>query len=287
MVRRDIQKIEKLIEAAQQISVGQVDIDIPAVTESNSEVDQLADSLQRMIVALRRTVELEERSTRRMQEFLGDASHELRTPLTVVKGYIELLSGSAMSDKDQRQRAFTRVGSEIVRMESLISDLLFLAEFGHAPITQLEEVDLSGILRSHLGDFSMLNEARVISTDIDDSLIIQGSRAHIARLFTNIFGNISRHTPSNAPVRVRLKRIDGAIDLQIEDGGPGLPEVAYASGIQSFQRFDRSRSREHGGSGLGLSIVFAIVHEHGGQVTLQPSDLGGLGMRILFGNLGA
>lgn len=286
LVRRDIRKIEQLISAAQQISLGKMDTEIPSI-KGNSEIDQLADSLQRMVIALKRTVELEELSTRRMQEFLGDASHELRTPLTVVKGYVELLSKPAMSDPEQRQRAFARVSSEIVRMEALISDLLFLAEFGNAPTTEVGQVDLSKVLRSHLSDFSILNKDRPITADIEDSVLIHGSEPHIARLFSNILGNISRHTPANAPVVVRLKRLSTGIDVLIEDGGPGLPEIAYASGIQSFQRFDRSRSREHGGSGLGLSIIFAIVHEHGGEVRLQRSELGGLGVHIFFGNLSA
>lgn len=286
LVRRDIKKIEVLIATAGNISSGDTDVHIEP-PQGNSEIDQLAESLNRMVVALRRTAEIEEQASARMQDFLGDASHELRTPLTVVKGYVELLSGPAMADPEKRARAFERVGSEIVRMETLISDLLFLAEFGDVPDQEFSTVDISEILHSHLSDFSTLNESRKVELKIEDHVMMQGSAPHIARLLTNVFGNISRHTPADTPVRVTLKREMGGVDLLIEDGGPGLPEGAYSEGIQSFQRFDKSRSREHGGSGLGMSIIFAIAREHSGGVILESSDLGGLGVHMFFGNLSA
>lgn len=286
LVRRDMKRIEVLIATAGDISRGETDVHIPP-THGNSEIDQLAESLNKMVVALRHTAEIEEQAAVKMQDFLGDASHELRTPLTVVKGYVELLSGKVMVDPEKRTRAFERVGSEIVRMETLISDLLFLAEFGDVPNQEFSKIDISEIVLSHLADFSTLNESRPIEANVEEAVTIHGSAPHIARLISNIFGNISRHTPSNAPVRVTLKRLVGRVDLLIEDGGPGLPDGAYASGMQGFQRFDKSRSREHGGSGLGMSIIFAIAREHSAQAALQRSDLGGLGVHLTFGNLSA
>jgi len=284
LVRRDMRRIEDLIATAGDISSGQTDVHIEP-GDGNSEIDQLAESLNKMVSALRRTAAIEEQAATKMQDFLGDASHELRTPLTVVKGYVELLSGSAMTDPEKRAKAFERVSAEIVRMETLISDLLFLAEFGDVPNQEFSQIDISEILRSHLADFATLNDSREIETRIQDRVIVHGSAPHIARLMSNIFANISRHAPSNAPVRVTLARVKGHADLLIEDGGPGLPPGAYADGMQSFRRFDKSRSREHGGSGLGMSIIFAIAREHSATVELQPSDLGGLGVHVVFGNL--
>jgi two-component system OmpR family sensor kinase len=284
LVRRDIKRIEELIGTAGEIARGDTDVHI-ALDHGNSEIDQLGESLNKMVEALRHTAEVEEQAAVRMQDFLGDASHELRTPLTVVRGYVELLAGPAMADPQRRARAFERVSSEIGRMENLISDLLFLAEFGDVPIRDYESIDISDILKSHLADFSILNESRNIESSIETDVIIEGSAAHMARLFSNIFGNISRHTPPSASVRVSLNRMPDGVHLAIEDGGPGLPDGAYATGRQGFQRFDKSRSRENGGSGLGMSIIFAIAREHSASVTLKRSDLGGVGVNIVFGNL--
>jgi two-component system OmpR family sensor kinase len=286
LVKRDMKRIESLIETAGEIADGDTDVHI-ALVDGKSEIDQLAESLNKMVIALRHTVEVEEQAAVRMQDFLGDASHELRTPLTVVKGYVELLAGPAMEDPERRARAFERVSSEILRMERLISDLLFLAEFGEMPSQDFELIDISQILNSHLADFSILNESRKIESHIQAGIIIEGLAPHISRLFSNIFGNISRHTPATAPVRVTLERTSESVHLAIEDGGPGLPGGAYATGMQSFQRFDKSRSRENGGSGLGMSIIFAIAREHSTSVDLRRSDLGGLGIHLFFGNLSA
>jgi two-component system OmpR family sensor kinase len=135
-------------------------------------------------------------------------------------------------------------------------------------------------VNEHLVDFSKLNPSRRLVSQIADGIILEGVKAHMARLMVNGLGNISRHTPHDAPVRVTLKEGEGRIDLDLEDGGPGLSEDVYRNGIQSFQRFDKSRAREDGGSGLGMSIIFSIVREHGGSVTLRKSDLGGLDLHV-------
>ena len=100
------------------------------------------------------------------------------------------------------------------------------------------------------------------------------------RLIQNILNNVSRHTPVGAPVRIKLSRNGKKSLILIEDGGPGLPETSYRDGIELLNRFDSSRSRETGGSGLGLSIIAAIVHEHGGTLALRKSTLDGLAVEI-------
>lgn len=284
--RRDIQKIESLILTAEEISLGESRIDIK-VDGGNSEIDQLASSLNRMVATLRRTAEVEELANQRMQEFLGDASHELRTPLTVIRGYIELLAGTRFRDEDQRAKAFDRLASEIARMESLINDLLFLAESGTSRQVEFENVELSLLLLSHTQDFKQVNVSRKVELRIAPSIFISGSAALLSRLLTNIFSNVARHTPADAPVHVTLEASVNRVRLLIEDGGPGLPGSAYEYGPQNFQRFDKSRSREGGGSGLGMSIIFAIVQELGGKIRLLRSDLGGLAIEIYFDKLAA
>jgi two-component system OmpR family sensor kinase len=223
---------------------------------------------------------LNEESLERMKSFLGDASHELRTPLTVIKGYIEMLSKDQFSKAVDRKRAFTRVNDEIVRMESLIHDLLLLAELGESKPVTFEKIDLAEIIRSHATDFTTLNPDRAVSIDIPVQYFSHGQREHLNRLIQNLLTNIDRHTPHGSPVNIAFKVSQRSSHLLIEDGGPGLPESAYKSEIKAMNRFDPSRSRKSGGSGLGLSIVAAIVQEHRGKLTLRKSSLGGLAVEI-------
>jgi signal transduction histidine kinase len=165
-------------------------------------------------------------------------------------------------------------------MENLIHDLLLLAELGETTIPIREEVDLSELLSSHSRDFQTLHSQRSVTIEIEDGISCLGSADHLRRLMQNILNNISRHTPTEAPVRIQLSRNGKKSFLRIEDGGPGLPETSYRDGIELLNRFDSSRSRETGGSGLGLSIIAAIVHEHGGTLAMRKSALGGLAVEI-------
>ena len=216
----------------------------------------------------------------KMQAFIGDASHELRTPLTVIKGYSEMLAAGQFSDGEKRDRAFSRVTSEIKRMENIISDLLLLAELGEERQPVREEFSLSDLVRGHVKDFQTLHSSRSLNVKINDVTVV-GDLEHFQRLLSNIFSNISRHTPEGTPVNVSLNSGEKK-KLLIEDGGPGLPSELYGEAISTFKRFDKSRSRDKGGSGLGMSIMQAIVAEHKGSITLRKSSLGGLAIEILL-----
>jgi signal transduction histidine kinase len=234
------------------------------------------------IVIRRNNRKMQADSLARMQSFLADASHELRTPLTVIKGYSEMLAKGQISQEKDRQKAFDRVNSEIVRMENLIHDLLLLAELGETTTPDREEVDISELVSTYSRDFKTLNSQRSVEIEIEDGLSCLGSIDHLKRLIQNILNNISRHTPVDTPVQIKLSKHGKRVSLLIEDGGPGLLETSYRDGIELLNRFDSSRSRETGGSGLGLSIIAAIVHEHGGTLALRKSTLGGLAVEAIF-----
>ena len=212
----------------------------------------------------------------RMQAFLGDASHELRTPLTVIKGYVEMLSKGMMVEESDKNRAFTRVTSEIGRMENLIHDLLLLAELGESGNRDIETINLSEITKAHAKDFMTLNAHRKVSLSIAPEIEVDVVRDYVLRFLQNALNNIQIHTDSVAPVSISLAKHGKFATLVIEDGGPGLPESAYKERVQSLNRFDKSRSRENGGSGLGMSIMAGVISKSGGELTLRKSALGGL-----------
>jgi two-component system OmpR family sensor kinase len=212
----------------------------------------------------------------RMQAFLGDASHELRTPLTVIKGYVEMLGKGLMAEAADKERAFSRVNVEIGRMESLIHDLLLLAELGESAQRESEVIDLSELVRSHSQDFATLNPDRTVSISVESDIQILGVLDYLSRFIQNALNNISRHTDGGVEVAISLTQVGKRAIVTIEDAGPGLPESAYREKIQSLNRFDKSRSRESGGSGLGMSIMAAVVAKSAGELNLRKSTLGGL-----------
>jgi signal transduction histidine kinase len=224
----------------------------------------------------------ESASLARMQEFLGDASHELRTPLTVIKGYVEMLSKGQLIQDSDKARAFDRVGSEITRMESLVRDLLLLAELGESGTRDIEHIDLSEIIKAHGADFTTLNPQRMVTLNIADEISIEASRDYISRFIQNALANIVRHTAPNDSVKISLVKQGKSAQLVIEDSGPGLPESAYKEDIRSLNRFDKSRSRDKGGSGLGMSIMSAVIQKLDGTFSLRKSELGGLAIVVVL-----
>lgn len=218
----------------------------------------------------------EEDALARMQAFLGDASHELRTPLTVIKGYVEMLSKGMLEQESDRIRAFTRVTNEISRMETLIHDLLLLAELGESGNRDAESIDVSEIVAAHVKDFITLNPDRRVTVVIESDIYLDIVPEYFLRFLQNALNNVAIHTEGNVPVSVSFTKHGKNVTLTIEDGGPGLPDSAYRERVQSLNRFDKSRSRENGGSGLGMSIMAGVISKFGGELTLRKSDLGGL-----------
>ncbi len=295
VIRRDMRKVSRLVEAAGQIADGKADVSLSVSGPSrNAEIDELSRALERMVASLQHAVWVERDTQQAMQNFLGDASHELRTPLTVIKGYVEMLSTpSNKMTADQKKRAFERVNAEVLRMQALINDLLMLAELGESKPVESGTVDISSMVLAAVEDLKVLQPKRKVIAAIDQGLVIAGSNEYLSQLVANLFGNIRRHTPDDARVSVSLSGADGGpasdgsqtgVILTVDDGGPGLPAESYARGISAFQRFDDSRSRESGGSGLGMSIMAGIVRQHGGRIDLNQSPLGGLQTVIFLPN---
>jgi len=264
-------------------STSEIDANFRSNLQSLAGVTFALDSIAALLLFFyfRRTNRRNETaSLARMQEFLGDASHELRTPLTVIKGYVEMLSKDQLKEAADKKRAFDRVGNEIHRMETLVQDLLLLAELGESGARDIEKLDLSEILTAHGTDFITLNPARNVTLGIAQGITVEASRDYLARFIQNALTNIVRHTDSDVAVNISLMARGKSAELIIEDGGHGLPESAYRDDIRSLNRFDKSRSRENGGSGLGMSIMSAVIQKLGGTFSLRKSSLGGLAIVV-------
>ena len=213
---------------------------------------------------------------RAMQKFLGDASHELRTPLTVVKGYVDL---ARKTTEPQKQASYLdKSATEIFRMESLINDLLFLAEVGESASDERVPVNLTALLKDHIEVMQAPAPLRAISVELNGEIYYHADPKLMDRMIGNIFSNIRRHTPENAPVAVSLTQEDGQLNLIVEDGGPGL--IEYPEKARALKRFSSQRSAEGGGSGLGLNILNSVVERYHGALQLSPGSLGGLRVKI-------
>ena len=204
-----------------------------------------------------------------MQEFIGDASHELKTPLTVIRGYSELLA----SDSSNVQKYATRINVESLRMSNIIDRLLKIAALDEGQHSESVRIDLVQYINSQIDNFKILQPNREIRFD-SNQLIVKAPYEVLDTLISNLLTNARVHTPEDAPIRVSIK----GKTLTIEDGGPGLKEIPD----KPFKRFDTSRSRETGGSGLGMSLIQKSAKEIGAKLIFSKSELGGLKAEITF-----
>ena len=232
----------------------------------DNELNEVVDSLQK--------------NQENMREFLGDASHELRTPLTVIKGYVELLSKNQNLEPGKVAEYYARVSNEIERMQSLINDLLLIAELEDQTVSSPEIINFSREVSHLSNDLVALQPNRPIVSNIEPGILVNLSHAYAQQMLANVFSNLRRHTPENAQVVVSLATQGNKAVLNIADAGSGLPNEVYKTGIQYFQRFDRSRSRASGGSGLGMTIMKRIIESANGSIALRKSQLGGLEIEI-------
>lgn len=275
LIRRDLRQIRYLVAQARKIASGRTGEF--KTQRGDNEVNQLSSALDSMVTQL--TASRDE-----MKRFLGDASHELRTPLTVIRGYLEMFNSVDL--KSERGQSFVagavpKLQAEVLRMQDLIQDLLLLAELGEpGQARNLGECNLTSMVSDSVSSLKDLQPSRPIDLNLDPEVSALADAHLIGQLLSNLFGNLRRHTGASVPVEVSLTTDDGSAVLTIDDAGPGLSDDAYSRGVGFFERFDPSRSRENGGSGLGMSIMAGVVAKHGGEMTLSKSRLGGLRSEI-------
>jgi two-component system OmpR family sensor kinase len=223
----------------------------------------------------RRSEEHARQSEDRMRRFVADASHELRTPLTSIRGFAELTRqrGGAMEPATMK-----RIEDEAKRMGLLVDDLLLLARLDQQRPLQYQPVDLLTLAGDAVHDVEAVQPDRVVSLRIlpdSGAPVVEGDEARLRQVLGNLVSNALHHTPIDAPVAVAVGTRDGQAVLEVADTGHGLSDEQKARVFERFYRADSARTRVTGGSGLGLSIVAALVAAHRGQVTVTDTAGGG------------
>jgi len=273
ILRKDVVAISKLTKEAEQVAAGS--IEEISTKSASSEVTNLSEALSQMTKQL-------QSSRAQMKIFIGDASHELRTPLTVIRGYLDLLSKYDDLSTDKRKVAIERSLSESMRMQQLITDLLQLAELEETPAIEMAPFNFGELITEQVYDLQTLQPKRKVELFLEGEANFVGSKTLITQVLANAFQNIVRYTKERDLVRITLQSFEQNLYLIFEDAGPGIATLQKGRVINSFNRFDESRSRSSGGSGLGLSIMAKIVDVHGGKMELSRSELGGLQVAISF-----
>jgi two-component system OmpR family sensor kinase len=291
-VRTSLRPLVAVEETAQAIAGGDLTRRVPE-SDPRTEVGRLAGSLNSMLSQIEQAFLAQQasetsarQSEERMRRFVADASHELRTPLTSIRGFAELYRQGAVSATGELDRVMKRVEDEAARMGLLVDDLLLLARLDQQRPLQREPVDLVQLAGDAAHDASAVDPDRDVSVAVtgDRAAIVIGDDARLRQVFGNLVTNALTHTPAGTAIRLRVgaDNATGMASVEVSDDGAGLPPEQAARIFERFYRADASRNRARGGSGLGLSIVAALVAAHDGQVEVESEPGRGATFRVLL-----
>ncbi len=278
IVRRTLRPLERVAATATRVAEleldrGEVDLAqrVPAAdTDPRTEVGQVGAALNRLLDHVGSALAARQHSETRVRQFVADASHELRTPLAAIRGYAELSRRSPEPVPEEVGHVLRRVESEAQRMTALVEDLLLLARLDAGRPLERDPVDLTMLVVDAVSDAHAAGPGHDWQLDLPvEPVTVTGDRARLHQVLANLLANARTHTPEGTTVTVGVRTTGDDAVLTVTDGGPGIPAELQPHIFERFARGDSSRSRAAGSTGLGLSIVHAVVAAHGGTVSVS------------------
>ncbi|MEP4148800.1 MAG: ATP-binding protein [Halioglobus sp.] len=256
-------RLRDLRQASRRLADGDLQARINVRERGGDETDELARDFNTMAGQLEHRMQAQ-------KQLLSDVSHELRSPLARMRVALAL----AMEDRSQRQDLLKRMDSETVRLESLIAQLLSSQQ---QSLAMDKHIDLISLLKQLCDDanFEGKQLAKVVTlqTELSEAIIpSNGDLLH--RSFENIIRNALRHTPPHTEVEVLVSTDATGFKVRIVDSGPGVTNEELQRIFDEFYRVDSARSRDEGGYGLGLSIAYRAIAQHGGKLYAKNTDKG-------------
>ena len=268
-------RLGQLEDAARRLGTG--DATARAPETGGDEITAVAKTFNKMAADLTARAEALRAADQNRRQLLADVSHELMTPLTAIRGYLETLAMTELDlNAETRQRYLGIVGEETARLERLIGDLMDLArlEAGGGALARTEiavEELFRRVVERHERDAELRHVT--LTTRIDPpSMTVHVDPVRIEQALQNLAANALRHTGSGGAIELAsIARPDSAV-LSVRDTGEGIPAEHIGHVFDRFYKADTSRAGDQRGSGLGLSIVKAIVERHGGRITVRSQE---------------
>ncbi len=262
--------VNQLSEGARRVSSGDLEARVEVAT--NDELADLARSFNHMVENVNESEDIRRRAEEARKELVAAVSHDLRTPLTAIQAMLEALSDGIVTDERTIRRYHETMRSQVTHLSSLINDLFELSQLDADPRPfELSVIDVTALVRTTTEGVAMSGRERDIDVVFtgEDQYFVLGEPIKLARVVMNLLDNAVRHSPDGASISVAVYKEGANIRVSVADQGSGITEEEISLLFDRFYRGEKSRSRDHGGAGLGLSIAKGIVEVHGGQLVAE------------------
>ena len=259
--------VQQLSDGAQRVSQG--DFQARVDVHTNDELADLARSFNAMVANVNEAEDMRRRAEEARHELVAAVSHDLRTPLTAIQAMLEALSDGLIDDAETVQRYHATMRAQVMHLSRLIDDLFELSQLdAREQPYEFVRTDLTAVVRTAVEGLAMSAQTRGAQIELmdDGPLWVEIEPIKITRVVANLVDNATRHAPPDTTVEVRVERRDGTACVAVCDAGPGIAEADLVRIFDRFYRGEKSRSRSHGGAGLGLAIASGIVAAHGGRI---------------------
>jgi len=283
VIKVGLRPLEDAEKTAEEIAGGNLSARMPEANPS-TEVGRLVTSLNTMLARIEDSFAVRTESENKLRRFVADASHELRTPITAIRGFSELHRQGAVTGEKETTELIGRIENESKRMGSLVEDLLLLARLDQAREMESKPVDINKVVEDAVISARAAGpEHPVTLNSSNDEIFTLGDEVRIHQVVANLLANARAHTPIGTPITVSVASTDEGVEIAVADKGPGLSLDDQKRIFERFYRADASRVRTgDDGSGLGLSIVDAVMRAHGGSVSVQSTPGEGAIFTLLF-----
>jgi two-component system, OmpR family, sensor kinase len=273
VIKISMRPLEKIEDTAEKIAAGDLSARLENF-EPDTEVGRLSTSLNIMLSRIEESFAIRTLSENKLRRFVADASHELRTPLTAIRGFAELHRQGAVPEGEKTKELISRIEKESIRMGYLVEDLLMLARLDQSRELVMDSFDLSALVNEAVTSAAASGPDHTVTSEIAPGVMTIGDADKIYQVVTNLLANARAHTPAGTLIKVSVGSNQTGAFVSVADNGPGLSKEDQVRIFERFYRVDPSRQRNaQDGSGLGLSIVDAVMTAHGGSVSVA-SDLG-------------
>jgi len=265
-----LKPLEQVEDTAEAIAAGDLSARLPAA-KPDTEVGRLTTALNTMLARIEESFAVRVESESKLRRFVADASHELRTPLTAIRGFAELHRQGAVVGEDKTKELINRIEKESIRMSSLVEDLLLLARLDQSRELAADPVDLNTLITEVTASARAAGPDHPIEVKLGESeIFVLGDSLRIHQVIANLLANARTHTPAGTKIVITAEQGINETTVSVSDNGPGLSQADQERIFERFYRADPARVRNSiEGSGLGLSIVDAVMSAHGGYVSVK------------------